>query len=408
MALSDPLLAAVPACDLGGAGSATRAVVDLAAVARNLGRLRARLDPAARVVGVVKAGAYGHGLVPVARRLEAAGVDVLGVAVVEEAVALRAAGVATPILVLSPGYEAAAATVAELGLEVVVSDLAELDALEAAARCTSRPVGIHLKVDTGMGRLGLEPAAMESALLRLRRATHLRLAGVMSHLACADEDAAFTGEQIAAFAALRPRLAAAGFGAIPLHLANTAGVVRFPDAHFDMVRPGLGLYGYGGPDLEPALTLVTRVVRIRHLRAGATVGYGRTFRCRRPTRMGVARIGYGDGLPRALSNRGVFLVAGHRCPILGRVNMDLTCIDLTDAPEAAVGGEAVVIGSQGDERITAEEVAAQAGTIVYEVLCGIGPRVARVYGGLRPASPSGWSPWCASGAGVWGPSAPRG
>jgi len=384
MALSDPLIAAEPAREPCTTASATRALVDLAAVARNLGRLRSRLDSATRVVGVVKAGGYGHGLVPVARRLEAAGVDGLGVAVVEEAVALRDAGVATPILVLSPGYEGAADTVAELGLEVVVSDLAELDPLEAAARAGSRPVGIHLKVDTGMGRLGLEEAAMDAVLLRLRRATHLRLAGVMSHLACADEDAAFTGQQIERFAALRPRVAAAGFDAIPFHLANTAGVVRFPDAHFDMVRPGLGLYGYGAGDLEPALTLVTRVVRVRHLPAGATVGYGRTFRCRRPTRMGVARIGYGDGLPRALSNRGALLVAGRRCPILGRVNMDLTCIDLTDAPEAGEGSAAVVIGTQGSEQITAEEVASQAGTIAYEVLCGIGPRVARVYGGLRP------------------------
>ncbi len=380
MAFSDPLLAAEPAAVDGAAGPATRALVDLAAVARNLGRLRARLHPQTRVVGVVKAGGYGHGLVAVARRLEETGIDGLGVAVVEEAAALRGAGVAAPILVLSPGYETAAEAVVELGLEVVVSDPAELDPLEAAARHGDRPVGIHLKVDTGMGRLGLEAAALETALSRLRHATHLRLAGVMSHLACADEDAAFTGEQIDAFAALRARVAAAGFDAIPFHLANTAGVIGFPGAHFDMVRPGLGLYGYGGADLEPALTLLTRVVRVRHLEAGATVGYGRTFRCRRPTRMGVVRIGYGDGLPRALSNRGALLVAGRRCPILGRVNMDLTCIDLTDCAAAAVGSTAVVIGRQGGERITAEEVATQAGTIAYEVLCSIGPRVARVYG----------------------------
>lgn len=386
MALSDRTFAseaaavAEAAAD-GAAVPATRALVDLAAVAGNLARLRARLHPTTRVVGVVKAGGYGHGLVAVARRLEEAGVDGLGVAVVEEAAALRAAGVTAPILVLSPGYETAAAVVVELGLEVVVSDPAELDPLEAAARCGDRPVGIHLKVDTGMGRLGLEAATLDAALSRLRHATHLRLAGVMSHLACADEDADFTGQQINAFAALRPRVAAAGYAAIPFHLANTAGLVRFPGAHFDLVRPGLGLYGYGGADLEPVLTLLTRVVRVRRLEAGATVGYGRTFRCRRPTRMGVARIGYGDGLPRALSNRGAFLVAGRRCPILGRVNMDLTCIDLTDCPAAGVGSTAVVIGSQGGERITAEEVAAQAQTIVYEVLCGIGPRVARVYGG---------------------------
>ncbi|NCO58096.1 MAG: alanine racemase [Deltaproteobacteria bacterium] len=381
MSLSDPTLTAIPV-DAGQGGlPATRAVVDLAAVARNLGRLRARLAPTTRVVGVVKAGGYGHGLVAVARRLEAAGVDGLGVAVVEEAAALRGAGVTTPILVLSPGYEAAAAVVVELALEVVVSDLAELAPLEAAARRAGRPVGIHLKVDTGMGRLGLDAPHLETALARLHHAPYLRLAGVMSHLACADEEGAFTGEQIDAFATLRPRLAAAGFGAIPLHLANTAGVVHFPAAHFDMVRPGLGLYGYGAVDLEPVLTLETRVVRVRHLAAGATVGYGRTFRCGRPTRMGVVRIGYGDGLPRALSNRGCLLVAGRRCPIIGRVNMDLTCIDLTDAPAAAVGSVAVVIGRQGGERITADEVAAQTGTIAYEVLCSIGPRVARVYGG---------------------------
>jgi len=384
MSLSDPTFVAEAAGADASTVPATRARVDLAAVARNLARLRERLGPATRIVGVVKAGGYGHGLVPVARRLETAGVDGLGVAVVEEAATLRDAGVAVPILVLSPGYEPAAETVVELGLEVVVSDPAELDPLEAAARHGGRPVGIHLKVDTGMGRLGLETSVLDALLLRLRHATHLRLAGVMSHLASADEDAAFTGEQVDAFAVLRGRVAAAGFDAIPFHLANTAGLVRFPGAHFDMVRPGLGLYGYGAADLEPALTLVTRVVRVRHLEAGVTVGYGRTFRCRRPTRMGVARIGYGDGLPRALSNRGALLVAGRRCPILGRVNMDLTCVDLTDAPDAGVGSPAVVIGSQGGEQITADEVATQAGTIAYEILCGIGPRVARVYGGLRP------------------------
>ncbi len=385
MALSDPLLTAKASLDRAASLPATCAVVDLGAVERNLARLRARLAPATRVLAVVKAGGYGHGLVAVARRLEAAGADGLGVALVEEAAALRAAGIALPILVLSPGYEAMAEEVVALGLEVVVSDLAELDPLTAAAMKRGGSVGIHLKVDTGMGRLGLDAEGVDTVLVRLREDHWLRLAGVMSHLASADEDAPFTETQIGHLLALRPHLAAMGFGAVPLHLANTAGLVAFPAAHMDMVRPGLGLYGYGAPDLEPALTLVSRVVRVRHLPEGATIGYGRTFRCRRPTRMGIVRIGYGDGLPRALSNRGALLVAGHRCPILGRVNMDLTCIDLTGVPEAGVGSRAVVIGSQGDERITAEEVAAQAGTIAYEVLCGIGPRVARVYRG--PSSP---------------------
>jgi alanine racemase len=208
----------------------------------------------------------------------------------------------------------------------------------------------------------------------------------MSHLACADEaETAFTEEQITRFHRCREAVVAAGFTGVTFHLANTAGVLRFPGASFDGVRPGIGLYGYGpaaeGRDLglEPVLTLESRVVRMRELPVGATVGYGRTFRCDRPTRMALLPIGYGDGLSRALSNAGEVLVAGRRCPIIGRVNMDLTCVDVTDVPAAREGSAAVVIGRQGEETIGAQDVADRLGTIPYEVLCAIGPRVPRVY-----------------------------
>jgi alanine racemase len=364
----------------------TCARVSLAALRRNYRRLRAVAPAATQVIGVVKAEAYGHGGVAVARALVAEGVDALAVALVEEAWTLRQAGVTVPLLLLSPGYEADAAEVVALDLIAAVSDPDELAALEEAAVRAGRQAAVHLKVDTGMGRVGLDEAGLPRALDLLSVSPGLRLAGCMSHLACADEaDNGFTDEQIARFRRCRDVVLAAGFTEVVCHLANTAGVLRFPDASFDAVRPGIGLYGYGpaaeGRDLglEPVLTLESRIVRVRQLPEGATVGYGRTFRCARPTRMALLPIGYGDGLSRSLSNVGEVLIAGRRCPIIGRVNMDLTCIDVTDVPTAREGSVAVVIGRQGEETISAQAVADRLGTIPYEVLCAIGPRVPRVY-----------------------------
>jgi len=369
-----------------GAVRPTRARISLAALRRNYRRLRAVAPAATRMVGVVKAEAYGHGAVEVARALVAAGVDALAVALVEEGWLLRQAGVTVPLLLLAPGYEADAAEVVALDLIAAVSDPGELAALEEAAAAAGRQVAIHLKVDTGMGRVGFDEVGLAHALDLLSVSPGLRLAGCMSHLACADEaDTAFTEEQIARFRHCRDAVLAAGFTDVSFHLANSAGVLRFPGAAFDAVRPGIGLYGYGPPEagrdigLEPVLTLESRVVRVRELPVGATVGYGRTFRCRRPTRMALLPIGYGDGLSRGLSNVGEALVAGRRCPIIGRVNMDLTCVDVTDAPAAGEGSAAVLIGCQGAETISAQAMAERLGTIPYEVLCAIGSRVPRVY-----------------------------
>jgi len=364
----------------------TCARISLAALRRNYRRVRAVVPAATRMVGVVKAEAYGHGGVEVARALVAEGVDALAVALVEEAWVLRQAGVTVPLLLLAPGYEADAAEVVALDLTAAVSDPDELAALEGAAAGAGRKVAVHLKVDTGMGRVGFDEAGLVRALDLLTVSPGLRLAGCMSHLACADEtERAFTEEQIARFCRCREAVVAAGFTGVVFHLANTAGVLRFPGAWFDAVRPGIGLYGYGPPEegadlgLEPVLTLESRVVRVRDLPAGATVGYGRTFRCDRPTRMALLPIGYGDGLSRGLSNAGEVLLAGRRCPIIGRVNMDLTCVDVTDAPAAREGSAAVVIGRQGEETISAQAVADRLGTIPYEILCALGPRVPRVY-----------------------------
>ncbi|HEX9593606.1 MAG TPA: alanine racemase [bacterium] len=362
----------------------TCARVSLGALRRNFRRLRARLPAGTEVIGVVKAEAYGHGAVPVARALLEEGAAYLAVALVEEARALRMAGIAAPILLLTPGYQADVAEVVALGLTPVVSDLGEVAALEAATG--GREVGVHLKVDTGMGRVGFNGAELARALDFLSVSPHLRLAGCMSHLACADEaDPSFTGEQIVHFRACREAVLTAGFTGAVFHLANTAGLVRFPEAWFDAVRPGIGLYGYGADgaegelELEAVLSLESRVVRLRDLPAGTTVGYGRTFHCRRPTRMAILPIGYADGVSRALSNRGEVLIEGRRCPIIGRVNMDLTCVDVTGVPQARQSSTAVVIGSQGGETISAQAVADLLGTIPYEVLCNISPRVPRVY-----------------------------
>ncbi|MGD2062918.1 MAG: alanine racemase [Nitrospirota bacterium] len=359
----------------------TFARVSLGALRRNLRRLRARLPDATQVIGVVKAEAYGHGAVPVARTLLEEGVTFLAVALVEEARVLRTAGVTAPILLLTPGYQVDAVEVVALDLTPTVSDLGELAALASAA--SERQLGVHLKVDTGMGRIGFDRTGLARALDLLSVSPHLRLAGCMSHLACADEDAAaITLEQIERFRAFRDTVITAGFTDAAFHLANTAGLVRFPEAWFDAVRPGIGLYGYGateGVELEGVLSLQSRVVRLRDLPAGTTVGYGCTFRCRRATRMAILPIGYADGVSRALSNRGEVLIEGRRCPIIGRVNMDLTCVDVTDVPQAREGSPAVLIGGQGRETISAQDIADLLGTIPYEVLCNISARVPRVY-----------------------------
>jgi len=363
----------------------TRAEIDLDAIAHNLRIVRALSAPA-RVLAVVKADAYGHGVVPVALRLEQEGVSGFGVALAEEGLELREAGVRAPILVLNGVYGHAHLDVLEAGLTPVVYDLAQVEAFERAAG--DRRVQVHLKIDTGMGRLGVPLRRLPAFLDAMSRHPRCHVVGLMTHLSSADSDDDATSEQLARFAEARAQVLGAGHPVATVHVGNTAATLRRPDARFDMVRPGGALFGVqptpeDGLELRPALRLRTEVIALRDLEPGEFVGYDRTFVALRPTRIATVPLGYGDGLLRGLSGCGEMLVRGLRAPIAGRVSMDLTTLDVTDVPGCACGDEVVVVGSQRFEErhatIRAEEVAARAGTIGYDVLTSISRRVPRVH-----------------------------
>jgi len=359
----------------------TRAEVDLSALTHNLGVVRA-IAPASRLYAVVKADAYGHGLVPVARCLERQGVDGLCVALAEEGLTLRSRGVTTPILVLSGAYGDAHERVLRAHLTPVIHSHGQAEAFHSAADGVT--VGVHLKLDTGMGRLGIPLHELSGFLDALAGLPNLRLDGVMTHFSSADTDAAFTHVQHSRFDdALR---AITGRGHAPrfVHAANSAATFAYPEARHSLVRVGIALYGVPplpgfGAALRPVMSLRTEVLALRELPTGSSIGYDQTYCTSRPSRIATVPIGYGDGLMRAASNRGSMLVGGRRCPIVGRISMDLTTLDVTDVPGCSVGDEAIVIGRQADAQISASELALACDTIPYEVLTNVSPRVPRIY-----------------------------
>ena len=369
----------------------TWAEVNLGAIRHNLGALRGLVAPGIKVLGVVKTDAYGHGMVPVARALESAGVDMLGIVMVEEGVALRSAGISAPILMMGSLPADEIANLVAHDLVATVNDAATAEEIDREARRAAKVVPVHLKVDTGMNRLGVraeEAVGVAEAVAGLK---HLRLDGVYTHFACAEmPDRTVTEEQQRRFAEvlralgernLRPRL---------VHAANTAAMVTAPESHFDMVRPGLGLYGIlpceeapKAVRLKPALALRSRVAHLKRVPRGEGVSYGHTWRARRDSVVGLLPVGYGDGYPRALSNKGQ-VRAGEGpqaplCPVVGHICMDATMVDLTDVPAPRVGLEATLIEADAQSPIDVAAVARLADTIPYEILTGLTCRVPRVY-----------------------------
>lgn len=362
-----------------------RAEVHLDALEANLAAIRGRTG-GLPILGVVKANAYGHGAVPVARVLAAAGIDQLAVALLEEAVELREAGVATPLLVMGALEPAQMDRVVREGVTPALFREDQLSALDEAASHVGRLQGFHLKVDTGMGRLGVQETGLDSLLPALSRFPRLKLQGVFSHLACADDPGhPLTRIQIERFERVLERLREKGMAPAWRHLANSAAVLDRPPAWLNLVRPGLLLYGYRPSErnqdlpLRPVLRLSSRIISVKDLAEGESVGYGATFVARRPSRIAAVAAGYDDGVIRSLSNRGHFLVRGRPVPIVGRVSMDLTTLDVTEHPDVVAGDEAVLIGSQGEATQGADRLAEEAGTISWEILCGIGWRVPRLY-----------------------------
>jgi len=362
--------------------------VDLAAVRHNVAALRTLIAPA-QVIAVVKADAYGHGAVPVARAAQQAGAAALAVASLQEGLELRQAGLTGPLLLLHAGRPEEAGEAVAHHLTQTLCRLEVAGALSAAA-APDRPARVHLKLDTGMGRLGLRPEEVADFARAAFSLPGLELTGVFSHLATAEEpDTTYARLQ---FARYQQGLAELDLSPGVRHLANSAGALAFPEMRFDAVRTGLIVYGLdpiAGQEilpLRPALAWKTRVAFLRTLPAGCCISYGRTYTTPGERLVGVLPLGYADGFPRHISNRASVLVRGVRCPTLGTVCMDHVVVDLTPAGDVRVGEEVVLIGPQGADRITANEVAEWAGTVVHEIPTRLGPRVRRCHLHQDPAS----------------------
>jgi len=361
--------------------------IDLDAIRYNVGMMRACLAPGVDFLAVVKANGYGHGAVPVARAALEAGAAMLAVAIPEEGIELRSAGITAPILVLGGAETEASEEIVKHDLTQVVFDEERVRALAAAGQRLGRAAKVHLKLDTGMCRIGVRTAQEVENLVRLiDDLDGIELTGCFTHMATADEDAREgTLAQIARFEELTAAIAKVHPGKITRHAANTASIFRYPQAHFDMVRGGIALYGYPPhPEvkrLKPAMRWVSRAVYVKTIEPGERVSYGGLFEAKAPTRVMTVPVGYADGYRRGLTGKGCVLVRGRRAAILGRVCMDQIMVDVTDIPDAQAGDEVVLLGAQGEEMIDADEMAAWIGTISYEVICSPSARVPRVYVG---------------------------
>jgi alanine racemase len=383
---------------LAAAQGGTHALVDLDALAKNTQAVLARLPDDVGLIAVVKANAYGHGLIPCARALLAAGARWLGVARIEEGLALRHAGITAPVLVLGPPNHALLRPALGADLALAVGSTADVTAVAQATNETFGPARVHLKVDTGMRRFGVEPEQAMELAQAIVADPRLELEGLFTHFATADEpDSGFLQEQARRFRAVRHLLARRGIAPRVVHQANSAAALRGVVGEADLpgerlARAGIVLYGLppsaavaAPPGSRPVLRLLTRLARVFTVAAGEGISYGHTFIARQQTRCGLAPVGYGDGLSRLLSNRGWFVVRGRRCPIRGQVCMDQTIIEVDRASGVEAGEPTVVLGDGQSGEMTAVDIAGLCGTIPYEVVTGLAARVPRVY--LRNGQP---------------------
>lgn len=367
--------------------ASSRAMVDLTAYAHNLGCVRELIPADCAILAVVKANAYGHGLIPIARQAVAHGVAMLGVATVEEGIALREAGIEAPILLLVQPAQHALAAAIENGLRPMISDVATAEHIGDLVRKAGKIVPIHCKVDSGMGRQGFEIEQAVRQMLYLTRVSNIDIEGIATHFPVADlSNDPFTINQIRAFKHLLRQLNKHGVPYEMAHAANSAAIMNYPGSMFNMVRPGLMTYGVWPTDTPPVSSPLRRVLRwesrivlLKQLEAGASIGYGRTYITEAPMRAALIPVGYADGYKHKLSNTADVLIRGQRCPVRGAVSMDQIVADTTHLEEVAVGDRVTLIGTDGDQTITAEELARHAQTIPYDILAGIGPRVQRQY-----------------------------
>jgi alanine racemase len=340
----------------------------------------------AKIMAAIKADAYGHGAVEVARTLENEGIAMFGVASVEEGIELRQAGITTSILILSPILYSQIETALQFHLIPTVSELGFFRALEKKAKKLGTPIIVHVEIDTGMTRTGLAYETAKRSLRAMAASRYVKIDGIFSHFPVADGNGTFTRKQVTDFKRLIRDLPKTRIKPTYLHMANSSGIFKHPNAHMQLVRPGISLYGLASSpdihystDLKPIMALKSRVVNTRTVKVNTAISYGHTFITKRKSRIAVVSVGYGDGYPRILSNRAEAVVNGRRVPIVGTICMDLIMIDITDVPGVKINDIVTLIGRDGKTEVTADECAQKANTIVYEITSGIGPRVARVY-----------------------------
>lgn len=340
----------------------------------------------AKIMAAIKADAYGHGALETARILEAEDVFMFGVASIEEGIELRQGGITSPILVLSPILYSQIDEALEYDLIPTISELKFFDILEEKARTFKKPITVHIEVDTGMTRTGLPYSNAATVVKKIKKSPHIKIEGLFSHFPLADNDGDFTKGQIKKLKLLIKDLDKNMLKPPFVHLANSSGIFKHSDSHFNLVRPGIALYGLtASPGIrysrafKPVMHLKSKIVNIRKVKAQTPVSYGHTFVTKKRSRIATVSVGYGDGYPRALSNVADVLIRGKRARIIGTVCMDLIMVDITHIMSARVGDIVTLIGKDGKQEITAEECAKKANTIVYEITSGIGPRVARVF-----------------------------
>jgi len=368
-------------------GRPTACFVDLNALLWNFRQVRSKVGPQVKVLSMVKANGYGHGAPAVAKALVAEGNDAFGVATLEEGIELRQAGIHLPILVLAGAYPDQVDQFFDNRLTPVIHALENAKELDRVTRGRNKEFNVHLKVDTGMGRMGFLAAEIDSWLPKIKKLKALKIEGVFSHFSHAESvEGTYTQQQLRLFQSVVERLRAGGIAPSLVHLANSAATITLPEAYFDLVRPGLMLYGiYPSPAmasqicLKPVLSWKTRILQLKRVPAGSSISYGQTFVTKRESLIATLPIGYADGYSRLLSNRGEVLVGGKRAPVAGRVCMDLTMIDVTGIEKIQPGDEVVLLGRQGDAEISADEMAAWANTISYEILTSISNRVPRIH-----------------------------
>jgi alanine racemase len=363
---------------------ATRAEVDLSAIQYNIRQIARRVENA-RILGVMKANAYGHGIVQTANAVLEAGASYIGVAIAEEGIELRQ-HTNTPILVFSPPFEESLESYIRFDLEATITSIETAHALNSVAKSAGKKARVQIKIDTGMGRIGFFPEIAMDAIRAIANLDSLSIVGVYSHFATSDEsNKEFAHRQLSAFKNIVSAVKDMGLNCI-FHIANSGAVLDMPDSYFDMVRPGIMTYGYypslettESVDIKPGLSLKSNIVQVKNFKPGMSISYGRKYFTKGQTRVAIVPIGYGDGFTRLLTGKASVLIKGKRFPVAGTITMDHLMVDLGSDFEIQPGDEVTLVGKSGDQTITAWDLASSLGTIPYEVLCMITNRVPRVY-----------------------------